>query len=182
MTWVIVLLLVLAAIALLVGAVVVKARRLKATSRRLVADALEPVRPSPPVAYARGAHLRTTLLGNELDACLPDFPPGLHGDLAVTERDLLITDASGEALLHLPLSRVVEPALLRSFNGIDADEVGALLRVSWERGGETLASVFAVDGRRVEAERLRREIHLRSGKGRLPTLSIGMPEGPPEGG
>ena len=52
---------------------------------------------------------------------------------------------------------------MASFGAARSTADGVLVRVSWLRAGERLESVFRVLGKRLDAERLRREIHLRSG-------------------
>lgn len=160
----------LAAVAFL-GAVGVRARRLSGRATRLGADALEPVSGDPPLAEARATHLRT-LVGVE-DACLAGFPAGLAGVLRVTSREVVLAAA---ASLHVPLARLVEAAFVPAFEGRASSE-GVLLRLTWERGGERLESVFLVGGRRVDAERLRKEIHLRAGRAPPPPRPDGV--GPP---
>ena len=111
------------------------------------------------VVAARVEHLRT-VIGPE-DACLPGFVAGSSGLLSLCDKELRL-DASGS--VHIPLSRVAEAVFMASFEGARSAPDGVLVRVSWLRAGERLESVFRILGRRLEAERLRREIHLRAGQ------------------
>lgn len=96
---------------------------------------------------------------------------GWSGTLAVTERELTF-GADGDAG-HLPLARVVEAVLVPGHGGRTADASTSFLKLTWLRGGERLVTTFRIDGRRVDAERVRREVHLRAG--RAPPLPFQPP-------
>ena len=143
--------------------------RLEARARRLRADALEPVSGRPPLASAPGRHLRTVAGVPPADVCLPELPPDLAGELVVTERELVVS--AGARALHVPLARVEEASFVPAFERHRAGERSTLLSVRWQRGGEQLATVLEVFGQRLQAERLRREIHLRAGRVRAPGVT-----------
>ena len=130
--------------------------RIRARTRRLLSDQLPPAVGGPAVAAARVEHLRTSL-GRE-DACLPGFVAGATGLLSVGDREVRL-DAGGSA--HIPMGRIEEAVFMASFEGARSAVDGVLVRIPWRLADERLESVFRVLGKRLDAERLRREIHLR---------------------
>ena len=142
-----------------VVAIGLRARAIRALGHRLEADALAHVSGAPPIVTPLVArHLRTVVDGR--DACLVGFAPGLDGALTVTDGELLL-DAPGP--LHVPMGRILDAGYRPSFEGVVSDE-GVILALTWQRGGERLTSLFLIQARRHEVEKLRREIHLRSGR------------------
>lgn len=131
-----------------------RARLLSERARVLEADLLEPFSGTTSVAVARATHLRT--LAGPHDACLRDFAPGVRGELLVTERELVLAGA-----WHLPIARLTEVGFVRSFEREQAGPEATLLRLGWRRAGLSLVTVVRVEGRRVDAERIRKELHLR---------------------
>lgn len=158
------------------GAVLLGARRLALRAGRARAEAIEPRSTYPTVAVVRARHLSTHLAGTRLALSLQAFPPGAEGELGVTDREVVLSSGF-DTLLYVPLERVSEAALVGAFGDVVAGDHTQLLRVSWTAGGEAVASVFEIAARRHDAERVRREAHLRAGRaGR-----IWQPPEPPAG-
>jgi hypothetical protein len=138
-----------------------RARRIARLTQRLELDPLEPRSTYPTIVVAPGRHLRTVhlLTGAHLDWI--GARPGAAGELGVTDRELLLT--GDRELIRIPLSRAIDAAFIREFEGAQAGPQLAFLRLVWKRGGEQLATTFAIDTSWTQAEKLRREIHLRLG-------------------
>ncbi len=128
---------------------------LEALRAQAASEPLELRSTFPTVVSAQARHLATILMEASADAKTAGLQTAA-GDLGVTDREVVF--GVNEAIA---LSRVREAVLLPVFEGRAAGEFGALLRVSWTRGGVRLASVFAVPGGRLDAERVRKEIHIR---------------------
>lgn len=129
-------------------------------ARRLLADELEPRSSFPAVVSVPVRHERTVLACDLSDPLLHSFPAGADASLEVTERELVIRHQTRNEA-WIPLRRVTQSSFIPSFLGNKAPEGGALLRVVWQRGEETLWTVFRVDSW-VDAEKVRQQVHLRA--------------------
>lgn len=163
------LLLVLGAAAAL--AVFRRARSIAAAVRRVRAQPGEPRSSYPSLAVVPARHLRTALAPRHGYAELEEFPSGLEGTLAVTERELVLEAPDGPGF-HLPLSRVADSRFLGTpQEGAGGAGGATLLRIEWECGGEPLSSTFEILGSRLHAEKIRREIQLRTSARALVSLT-----------
>jgi hypothetical protein len=159
----------LAALGLAVGR---RARRLRSRLRKVRGDPLEPVSDSVPLASAAARwHSAELVLAASEGGSVALAAAGGSGTLEVTERELRFRGEAGAA--HVPLSRVVEALLVAPATVGAAPGPASFLRVVWVRGGERLSTTFRLDGPRLAAERVRREVHLRAG--RAPPLRFGPP-------
>lgn len=167
-------LLVIAGLVVVAGAaflVLRQARRIRSVDQRARADAIEPRSTFPTITVAPARHLQTFLISDTFRVPWADlYPSGLVGQLGVTEREIVLVDSAYQVLFHIPLSRVFEAAIVGSFEGHQSDELNSLVKVAWRRGGERIVSLFVVEGRRVAAERIRREVHLRAALGERPAF------------
>lgn len=164
MTWVAMAITAGGAAALTAGAWTVyrRSRQYARLSAAADAEALEPMTAFPTLAVANALHLATVLADSQppVDAYLQRFDPAMQGQVGVTERELVFL-LQHQPRFHIPMSRVEDVALIGSFRKHRGDESGTLLRVTWGRGGVRLMSVFLVQGKRIDAERVRREMHFR---------------------
>jgi len=146
-----------------------RARHLRRVTRAIAADALAPRRERDILIAAGARHEASVFeyLGSRI--ALDGYPPFAFGELQITDEDVVLA-VEGKDLLRVPLARVIEPTLLPAFGEVRAADVGGILRVDWERGGQRVWTVFAIDGTPKLTEQLRREIHLRAGKARHPAL------------
>lgn len=128
--------------------------------RLLLADELEPRSSFPSLVSIPARHERTVFASDLSDPLFRGFPAGIDVELQVSESEIVVQhDASTPA--WIPLRRVKETTFVASFLEREAPDGGALLRIVWNRGGETLWTVFRVDAW-VEAEKVRQQVHLRS--------------------
>jgi hypothetical protein len=148
----------------LVGMVVPLRRWQRARARRREVEALlqdDPL-PStsddrPVLAEAPAMHLSTRCDGIELR------PEPCEGRLRVTDAALTF---DGPAEWLLPHARLVEAVFVARHDRWTSGPGAILVRVTWRQAGRTVAAVLLVRGRRLEAERLRKELHLRAGSAR----------------
>lgn len=164
MTWVAIAITTAGAAALTAGAWTVyrRSRQYARMSAAADAEALEPKTSYPTVAVANALHLATVLADTQppVDAYLPSFDPAMDGQLGVTERELVFS-VQHQPRFHIPMSRVEDVALIGRFRLYRSEESGTIMRVTWGRGGVRLMSVFQIQGKRIDAERVRREMHFR---------------------
>jgi hypothetical protein len=83
-------------------------------------------------------------------------------DLWCTERALFVQREGPGALLSIALTSIDEAALHRGYAALAGKEL-PMLRLRWTRGGEKLTTEVSLRGGMASLESLRREIHLRQG-------------------
>lgn len=149
-------------IAFTTGTILRRARAIASAVERCESDGLEPPTPAPSLFAVSATHLATRLGKQYAEVTLPSLEASFDGQLEITERDLLLHGADDR--LHVPLSRVVEPAFVARAEGREAEPNAQLLRLEWERGGERVFSYFQIHARRHSAEAIRRELQVRAGK------------------
>lgn len=157
--------LLLLAVVLVIAVTVVlrrRARRLAARARALLDDPLEPRSTFPSVVSIPARHLRTVFAREETDPLLEGFDADRPVIVEVTDCELVVRPEQQPGV-WVPLTRVRDAVFLRFFEHRRVPEGGALLRIGWERGGQALWSVFAVDGW-VDAEKVRQQLHMRSSR------------------
>ena len=138
----------------------IRLARLRALLQIIEADPIE----EPPESFALltvvASLTDTTLrLGSEKLPILAESQ-ARTGDLLVSEWGLVLRREALTAL-RIPHARILDALIVRS--GADSP-----LRITWERGGQTLDSWLLMAGGIREAERVRREIHLRAKRIPLP--------------
>ena len=121
------------AVVLIAGALFLVERRMKARSRRVLADQ-QPVQGDPVIELRMGVST--------------SFADGMPALFEKGEMDVICTTGTLVAGLVIPLPAVEEAAI-----------EGGTLKVRWTSGVEKL--VTTLRARRHDLERLRREIHLR---------------------
>jgi hypothetical protein len=93
--------------------------------------------------------------------------PGV-GDLVCTAEGLHLRRGpggpGGGVLLSWPMAWIEEAALVRAYAPLAGKELPAL-RLRFVRGGEALVSELSLKGGMESLEKLRRELHLRQGRG-----------------
>jgi hypothetical protein len=158
---------VLLALAALPAASVVallRRRARRAGLRGAVDAALAPARTTgpraarTPLAEAGALHVSTRCDGLEL------APAAVDGTLRVTEDVLTFDAAQGWRLPHERLSEAVFVARHASWK---SGPEGVVLRLFWRLDDRTVTTTVFVRGRRLDAERLRKELHLRAGGTRV---------------
>jgi hypothetical protein len=161
-----------AAVALLSSAaalVLVRARRLKGRHRAVfgapvphLEAAAERLVDAPRALYhgTRFADGAALLPVRWRDACV--------GDLWCTAEGIFLRREDGGAPLVIPLGWIDDASLVRGHAPIAATDL-PMLRVRWQRGGESLLTDFSLPGGMANLEKLRREIHLRQGRDAVAT-------------
>lgn len=159
--WGVVVVLVAALGASLLWLVLRRARRLSEISQRLLADALEPRSTFPSVVLVRGVHIRTVLDEGGADPLLPGLVAGAPCTVEVSDREVVVGETS------IALHRIADGALVGAFEDVRTGEGDGLFRLRWRRGGLNLSTVVRF-ARRLDAEKVRRELHLRLGAPAVP--------------
>jgi hypothetical protein len=155
------------AIALVAGALLFQAGRIRARHRRFLRAPAPSASPDAtrlvdaPRALYHGTRFAdgTTLLAPVWrDACVCD--------LFCTEEALFLQREAGEgepgALLVIELRSVEEAALHHADAPLAGKEL-PMLRLRWKRGGEAMETDLSLRGGSASLETMRREIHLRQG-------------------
>jgi hypothetical protein len=161
------------------GALLFKARQIKARHLRFVQASPPPLAPETERlvdasaeriidasaeriiegtrALYHGTHFLdgTTLL-------IPAWRDACVCDLWCTERALFVQREGPGALLSIALTSIDEAALHRGYAALAGKEL-PMLRLRWTRGGEKLTTEVSLRGGMASLESLRREIHLRQG-------------------
>jgi hypothetical protein len=146
-----------------------KARRLRRLHEKVLAERGPPDEPgAEPIFSSRAALFH----GTRFEGGAPFLAPALRepcvGDLWVTAAGLFLRrepDPAGRtALLSWSHAWVEEAALVRTFAPLAGKELPAL-RLTFVRGGERLVSELSLKGGMEQLEKLRRELHLRQGRG-----------------
>jgi hypothetical protein len=83
-------------------------------------------------------------------------------DVWCTQEALFIRREGQGALLTIAHAEVAEAALHRAFATIAGKDL-PMLRLRWQRGGESMATELSLRGGMASLEALRKEIHLRQG-------------------
>ncbi len=164
---VVVIVLLLAAVGGVFVAVAVRVRHLRQLAGAVDADRIPPPAARPELFRVKARHEDTALEFRGSRIPVGSCPHLAIADLVVTDRDLILQRESA-VLMNVPLERVLEPSLITRFGEVNASDVGGILQVDWQRGGLRITSVFAIDGTVQDAERMRKEIHLRAGRTRFP--------------
>lgn len=152
--------------------VVKRARQIRARDQRVVADALEPRSTFPTITVAPSRHVQSVLGTEGYRLAWREFPESAEGLLGVTDREVVLVTKRYEDIFHVPLARVYEASLIGQFGALQSTPHATLLRLTWNRGGERISSIFVVEGNRAAAERVRREIHLRAALGARPAMPV----------
>ena len=162
-----------------------KARALRLRHERVLADRVAAPADSPGASSgtssgtARGTstekifqsaaalyHGTRFLDGTEL--LLPEWRAPCVGDVFCTPEGLYLQRETGgpgaSALLGWPMAWIEEAALVRAYAPLAGKELPAL-RLRVVRGGEVLGSELSLKGGMESLEKLRRELHLRQGRG-----------------
>jgi hypothetical protein len=111
----------------------------------------------PALAEAAALHLTTVCDGVGL------LERPAEGPLRVTEEALAFDTVAGWSVPH---ERVVEAVFVARHDRWASGPGGVLMRLTWLQAGRPVTAVFMVQGRRLDAERLRKELHLRAGSAR----------------
>jgi hypothetical protein len=161
--WLLLLAAVAVAIVAAAGALLFKARQIKARHVRFV-QALQPELDAGAERLADGAralyHGTHFLDGTAL--LIPAWRDACVCDLWCTAAALFVQREAEGALLSIPLGQIDEAALHRAFAALAGKEL-PMLRLRWHRGGEQLQTEVSLRGGMASLESLRREIHLRQG-------------------
>jgi hypothetical protein len=72
--------------------------------------------------------------------------------------------AEGGKTVAIPMAWIADAELHRAYAALAGREL-PMLRLRWRRGGEQLATELSLRGGMAQLERLRREVHLRQGRG-----------------
>jgi hypothetical protein len=146
-----------------------KARALRLRHERVLADRVAAPEESTEKIFQSAAalyHGTRFLEGAEL--LLPEWRAPCVGDVFLTAEGLYLRRETGGpgagALLGWPLAWVEEAALVRAHAPLAGKELPSL-RVRFVRGGEVLVSELSLKGGMESLEKLRRELHLRQGRG-----------------
>lgn len=151
------------AIALVAGALLFQARRIKTRHLRFFAAPKPQVDPEGTrLVDAPRALYHGTAFSGGVALLAPAWKDPCVCDLWCTEEALFVQrDGPGE-LLTIALASVEEATLHRAFAELAGKELPTL-RLRWTRGGETLVTGLSLRGGMAPLETLRREIHLRQG-------------------
>jgi hypothetical protein len=151
------------AIALVAGALLFQARRIK---RRHLRFLREPAPGLPGegtrLVDAPRALYHGTSFADGAALLLPAWRDACVCDLFCTEEALFIRREGQGAQLAIAHASVVEAALHRGYAQLAGKEL-PMLRLRWKRGGELLQTELSLRGGMASLETLRREIHLRQG-------------------
>lgn len=137
-----------------------RADAMDARVRALLADAIEPRSSFPTLVSVPVRHERTVFASDLADPLFQSLPAGADVMLEVTDSEIVV-GYEGQNDAWIPLGRVSQSSFIPSFLGSNAPKGGALLRVVWRRGGETLWTVFRATSW-VDAEKVRQQVHLRA--------------------
>jgi hypothetical protein len=155
------------AIALVAGALLFQARRIRVRHRRFLGAPAPSASPEGTrlVDAPRALYHGTTFAGGTA-LLVPSWKEACVCDLWCTDEALFVQlEASAGApgaLLAIELRSVEEAALHRAHAPLAGKEL-PMLRLRWKRGGETLQTELSLRGGSASLETLRREIHLRQG-------------------
>jgi hypothetical protein len=163
-------------VAAAIGAVLWRARRLKARHRALFAAGLPPLDPSRErLVDAPRALYHGTRFSDGTRVLAPGWGEPCVGDLFCTDQAIFLRREGSGELIAVPLAWIGDASIVRAFAPIAGKDL-PMLHVRWDRGGEKLISDFSLVGGMANLEKLRREVHLRQGQGSalealLPLLS-----------
>jgi hypothetical protein len=155
------------AIALVAGALLFQARRIRARHRRFLTAPAPSASPGATrLVDAPRALYHGTAFADGTALLAPPWREACVCDLWCTEEALFVqleanAGAPG-ALLAIELLSVEEAALHRAHAPLAGKEL-PMLRLRWKRGGELLQTGLSLRGGSASLETLRREIHLRQG-------------------
>lgn len=152
----------MAAIAAVMLRLMLRLGALRRLVARIEADRIEETPVQVPL-HTFGAVLTSTFIRHR-GRVVPISPPAhaRPAQLTVTEWGLVVA-ADKLYFARIPHTRILDALIVRS--GADS-----ILRVDWERGGQKLSSNLVIDGGIRSAELVRREIHLRAKRIKLPTM------------
>jgi hypothetical protein len=151
------------AIALIAGALLLQARRIKARHRRFfAASGAVPSPDGTRLVDAPRALYHGTSFADGVALLAPAWKEPCVCDLFCTEEALFIQREGAGALLAIALRAIEEASLHRAHAPLAGKEL-PMLRLKWTRGGETLLTELSLRGGMASLESLRREIHLRQG-------------------
>jgi hypothetical protein len=141
--------------ACVIVALVVRRRQRRAAWRELFDAPRRAVDGRPPLATLPARHLETRRDGVRLG------PVSKVAGVEVTDEALAF---AARGSLCIPLAEVVDARFVARHGRVRSDGMGVVLRVDWAHDGRALVSWLLLVGRRLDAERLRREVHLRAGR------------------
>ena len=151
------------AIALVAGALVFKARLIKARHLRFVQAPRPALNPEGErLAEGTRALYHGTQFLDGTALLIPAWRDACVCDLFCTAEALFVQREAQGALLAIPLDQIDEAALHRAYAALAGKEL-PMLRLRWHRGGERLTTSVSLRGGMASLESLRREIHLRQG-------------------
>lgn len=137
-----------------------RARELSDRTRAIRDDALEPRSTFPSLVSVPAVHLRTVFARESIAPLLEGFPAGIEVALEVSESEVVLR--SDDQVVWIPLTRMSEAVFVNAFESQAAPDGGALLRLTWRRGGALLWTVFQTASW-VDAEKVRQQLHMRLG-------------------
>ena len=151
------------AIALVAGALLFKARQIKARHLRFVKAPQPELNPEGErLADGTRALYHGTRFLDGTALLIPAWRDACVCDLWCTAEALFVQREAQGALLAIALNQIDEAALHRAYAALAGKEL-PMLRLRWHRGGETLETSVSLRGGMASLESLRREIHLRQG-------------------
>ena len=151
------------ATALVAGALLFQARRIKARHLRFAGAPVPAASPEGTrLVDAPRALYHGTSFADGTALLIAAWREACVCDLWATEAALFIQREGPGALLAIELRTIEDAALHRAFAQL-ADKELPMLRLRWRRGGETLLTELSLRGGAASLETLRREIHLRQG-------------------
>ncbi len=151
------------AIVLVAGALFLQARRIKARHLRFSAAPGPEASPEGTrLVDAPRALYHGTRFADGTALLVPDWKEPCVCDLWCTGEALFIQREGPGALLVIGLRSIEEAALHRAFAELAGKDL-PMLRLRWNRGGESLLTELSLRGGMASLETLRREIHLRQG-------------------
>ncbi|GAC1347071.1 MAG: hypothetical protein NVSMB23_25770 [Myxococcales bacterium] len=146
-----------------------RARGLRARHLRFAAQALPPLdAEAERLVDAPRALLNGTRFADGQRLLLSSYATPCVADLACTAEAIFLRreqgGPDGGKTLAIPLAWVEEAVLHRALAQLAGREL-PMLRLRWKRGGEELETEISLRGGMAQLERLRREVHLRQGRG-----------------
>lgn len=151
------------AAALVAGALLFQARRIKARHLRFAGAPPPDVSPDGTrLVDAPRALYHGTAFADGTALLMPAWKEACVCDLWATQDALFLQREGPGALLTIELRAIEEAALHRAFAPLAGKDL-PMLRLRWTRGGETVVTELSLRGGAQSLETLRREIHLRQG-------------------
>jgi hypothetical protein len=151
------------AMAMVAGALLFQARKIKARHRRFAAaKTVQASLDATRLVDAPRALYHGTRFADGVTLLFPEWKDACVCDLFCTEEALFMQREAQGAMLAILLRSIDEAALHRAHAPLAGKEL-PMLRLRWTRGGEALVTELSLRGGAASLETLRREIHLRQG-------------------